>query len=289
MGFTDKHKHPTDWQLVIGIPELRQLQAEWQLREDVIEKDYVLGWLLTAISAEDRFSGWIFKGGTCLRKCYYETYRFSEDLDFTIARGAPEEPEQLNTIFTDISSWLFESAGIELVIDEKSFVRKQNRRGKPTTLGRITFRGPRNSPSPPKVKLDLTSDELLVTSTTRQPIFHSYSDATTPSPTISCYSIVELLGEKLRALAERCRPRDLYDIIHVYRHPDLLGRSKDVLNVLERKSAFAGIEAPTLDSIHDSEFRQEIQNEWENMLGHQLPELPPSPNTGPNSKQCSSG
>lgn len=25
----------------------------------------------------------IFKGGTCLRKCYFEDYRFSEDLDFT--------------------------------------------------------------------------------------------------------------------------------------------------------------------------------------------------------------
>lgn len=26
---------------------------------------------------------WVFKGGTCLKKCYFETYRFSEDLDFT--------------------------------------------------------------------------------------------------------------------------------------------------------------------------------------------------------------
>lgn len=26
----------------------------------------------------------MFKGGTCLKKCYFETYRFSEDLDFTL-------------------------------------------------------------------------------------------------------------------------------------------------------------------------------------------------------------
>ena len=26
---------------------------------------------------------WLFKGGTCLKKCF-ETYRFSEDLDFTL-------------------------------------------------------------------------------------------------------------------------------------------------------------------------------------------------------------
>jgi len=30
---------------------------------------------------------WAFKGGTCLKKCYFETYRFSEDLDFTLTEG----------------------------------------------------------------------------------------------------------------------------------------------------------------------------------------------------------
>jgi predicted nucleotidyltransferase component of viral defense system len=30
-----------------------------------------------------------FKGGTSLKKCYLETYRFSEDLDFTVLPGAP--------------------------------------------------------------------------------------------------------------------------------------------------------------------------------------------------------
>ena len=29
-------------------------------------------------------NSWVFKGGTCLKKCYFETYRFSEDLDFTL-------------------------------------------------------------------------------------------------------------------------------------------------------------------------------------------------------------
>ena len=32
---------------------------------------------------------WVFKGGTCLKKCYIETYRFSEDLDFTVLPGGP--------------------------------------------------------------------------------------------------------------------------------------------------------------------------------------------------------
>jgi predicted nucleotidyltransferase component of viral defense system len=37
---------------------------------------------------------WVFKGGTCLKKCYFETYCFSEDLDFTL-----REPAQLEVDF----------------------------------------------------------------------------------------------------------------------------------------------------------------------------------------------
>ena len=56
--------------------------AEWQLRPEIIEKDYVLGWLLAAIGGHPLASvSWIFKGGTCLKKCFFETYRFSEDLE----------------------------------------------------------------------------------------------------------------------------------------------------------------------------------------------------------------
>ena len=92
---------------MISKQELLQLRAEWQLDVGVIEKDYVLGWVLAAIAAEPALAEhWIFKGGTCLRKCYYETYRFSEDLDFTVIDGGPEEPEELTAIFERVAEWL---------------------------------------------------------------------------------------------------------------------------------------------------------------------------------------
>jgi Nucleotidyl transferase AbiEii toxin, Type IV TA system len=51
----------------------------------VVEKDYVLGWILAGIYGHEELAeSWVFKGGTCLKKCYFETYRFSEDLDFTL-------------------------------------------------------------------------------------------------------------------------------------------------------------------------------------------------------------
>ncbi len=251
--------------------ELADLRAEWQLSQDVIERDYLLGWLLAGIANHEALrQTWIFKGGTCLRKCYYETYRFSEDLDFTIVDGGPEEPDDLLRIFGEIAAWVSEESGIELMLDDKSFQRRKNKREHPTTQGRIAYRGPNGNPSMPKVKLDLTSDEVLVDMPDLRHIQHPYSDSP-PVEGVLCYSIAELFGEKLRALAERCRPRDLYDVVHMHRHPDLIGLDGTVRDVLERKCAHAGIEVPTADVIRSSPFLAEIESEWENMLGHQLP------------------
>ncbi len=222
-------------------------------------------------------STWIFKGGTCLRKCYYETFRFSEDLDFTVIDGGPEEPDDLQRIFGQIAEWLREESGFKLLLDAKAFERRHNRRGRPTTQGRIAYRGPNPTRGvPPKVKFDLTSDEVLTQRPELRPIGHQYSDRPLPVRGVQSYPITELFGEKLRALAERCRPRDLYDVVYLHRHPDLIGRASAVADVLSSKAAHAGIAVPTLASLQETPFRTEIETEWENMLGHQLPRpLPP--------------
>lgn len=257
--------------------ELRELRTEWQIDVGVIEKDYVLGWLLAGISNEPELANtWIFKGGTCLRKCYYETYRFSEDLDFTVVAGGPDTPAQLASVFGRISEWLRDQSGIELVIEESSFASRENRRGNPTCQGRLAYRGPQAPPGLPKVKIDITSDELVVDQPVLRNVAHPYSDAPLPVEQIQCYSLTELFAEKLRALAERCRPRDLYDIVHVHRHPDLVGQAPTVLSALGRKCEYVGIPVPDAATIEASSFRLEIEEEWANMLGHQLPgPLPP--------------
>jgi predicted nucleotidyltransferase component of viral defense system len=55
------------------------------VRDQQIEKDYILSWILFGISKHEYLSKTIvFKGGTVLKKVYFEDYRFSEDLDFTL-------------------------------------------------------------------------------------------------------------------------------------------------------------------------------------------------------------
>jgi hypothetical protein len=70
---------------MIDRTELLRLANELGLEARVVEKDYVLGWVLAGIARDPALvSAWVFKGGTCLKKCFFETYRFSEDLDFTV-------------------------------------------------------------------------------------------------------------------------------------------------------------------------------------------------------------
>src|SRR5674476_162922 len=105
-----------------------------------------------------------------------------------------------------------EQSGVELIIDERTFVQRRNLRGNPTTQARIAFRGPSPQPTPPKLKLDLTGDEVLVESPVTRRIVHPYGDHL-PVDGVRCYSLTELAAEKTRALAQRCRPRDLYDVV----------------------------------------------------------------------------
>jgi len=56
-------------------------------RKDLIEKDFILQELLLELYNNKYFrENFVFKGGTCLIKCYLGYYRFSEDLDFSFVK-----------------------------------------------------------------------------------------------------------------------------------------------------------------------------------------------------------
>ena len=53
-------------------------------RRDLVEKDVIISKILFHLMQDKDFSqNYAFKGGTCLTKCYFGYYRFSEDMDFT--------------------------------------------------------------------------------------------------------------------------------------------------------------------------------------------------------------
>jgi predicted nucleotidyltransferase component of viral defense system len=257
--------------------DLQERVREWGLREEVVEKDYVLGWVLACIGDHPRLrDSWVFKGGTCLKKCYFETYRFSEDLDFTVIRDGPRSPEELLAAFREIASRVYEESGIEVPPDQLRFDSYTNPAGRTSVQGRLYYRGPRQTRGDlPRIKLDITADEVLVRPPVRLAISHEYPDTLPGDGTVLAYSYTEIFAEKIRALAERSRPRDLYDVIHLMRHPEGMPSPGELHDVLFQKCAFKGLRVPTLESLQTPEVRAELDAEWANMLAHQLSNLPP--------------
>lgn len=241
----------------------------------VVEKDYVLGWLLAAVDANYELkNSWVFKGGTCLKKCYFETYRFSEDLDFTLRNEATLEEAFFLEQFSEIADWLYERCGIVLPIDKMVFDIYENPRGHLSCQGRVYYQSyfSKGKGSYPKVKFDLTKDELLVLPPSRQLVFHPYSDTPSDGIYIHCYSYPEVFAEKIRALGERGRPRDLYDVINLFRN-EQFPASSVIQNILSQKCSYKEITVPSLKDLDN--YKDEISRNWEPMLCHQLPSLPP--------------
>ena len=55
---------------MIGRLEIMAVSGDLSLRPDVVEKDYVLGWILAGICADPRLSqAWAFKGGQLQAGC----------------------------------------------------------------------------------------------------------------------------------------------------------------------------------------------------------------------------
>lgn len=257
--------------------ELREAAREFQLDINVVEKDYVLGWMLGGIAAHPALrESWIFKGGTCLKKCWFETYRFSEDLDFTLRDEAHLDERFLARAFDEIGEWIYEQSGVELPRDARTFEIFTNPRGKRAGQGRVGYRGPNaRAGGAPRIKLDLAADEVLVLPPVWRDVHHPYSDVPAGGLQALCYAYEEVFAEKLRALAERQRPRDLYDVIHLYRRLDLGPDRMRLRATLARKCEFKGVAAPTMALLSDRPERQAIEVEWDQMLAHQLPVCPP--------------
>lgn len=96
--------------------EIKQKANAVGVRDQQIEKDYILSWILFGISKHENLSKTIvFKGGTVLKKVYFEDYRFSEDLDFTLL-NAEIPNEQIFTWFKEVFEFIKDEANIPLDI-----------------------------------------------------------------------------------------------------------------------------------------------------------------------------
>src|SRR5690606_385995 len=124
------------------------------------------------------------------------------------------------------------------------------------------------------IKLDIVAGEQVVRPPVLRQISHPYSDELPSGSKVYCYNLEEIFAEKIRAMMERSRPRDLYDIIYLYRRSDLHAEPHLIRLVLEDKCAVKGLIVPEIEYFQNSSYQSAIVSSWADMLRHQLGFLP---------------
>ena len=242
----------------------------------IVEKDYAIGWALAGIFSQPELAeNWVFKGGTCLRKCHLETYRFSEDLDFTLKDAAQIDRDFLHRALGRMSDWAHARTDLRFPADSRSVDIYKNPQGNISCQCRVGYAGPMapRSGGLPRIKMDLTADECLVMPPSEVSVRHPYSDAPGTGVRVMAYAFEEVYAEKVRALAERAYPRDLYDVVGVFRNGKLHSDDEVVRGVLEEKCSFRRMAFPGHDDL--DRHRGDLEDAWDVMLARQLPALPP--------------
>jgi len=190
---------------MIKAKEIQQKARQDGVRDIQIEKDYILSWILCGIAQHQTLSKCLaFKGGTVLKKVYFDDYRFSEDLDFTLLDPAIAN-DQLFAWFNETFAHVREAANIPLSLQDNNEHQDGGINFYIRYVGPLGGMGSNKS-----VKVDISRSEQLVFPPVLQPAIINYSDL--EEHKLLCYSLEEVLVEKLRSVMQRMQARDFYDI-----------------------------------------------------------------------------
>ncbi len=125
--------------------------------------------IVDALARSNPPSGLIFKGGTALRLCFYEEFRYSADLDFSLRETTSEEARQ--AIEQSLARCKEDIGLSHLELD-------------PHDEERIEYEGPLGARR--RLKLNIADDELVIEVCERI-LIRRYEDQTDPPPSLLVY------------------------------------------------------------------------------------------------------
>ncbi len=267
--------------LRIRLQEARKrLGIPWE----VLERDYILSWILAGISALDSLRDTlVFKGGMALKKCYFGDYRFSEDLDFTgiadVPIGQAMEKAVREACHVAVSL-LDEYAPVEIICE-----RYTEKEPHPGGQEAFTIRAqlPWQKRPDTRVMIETSVDERVLRPAEKRKIIHEYGEPL--DTTVQVYSLEEIVAEKLRAILQhvekvekrgwsRSRARDYYDLWRVFEsYSDQMDLS-DFVPFLQQKCASRNIAFKGPEDFFQEIMLAYVEKTWNQWLGPLVPELP---------------
>ncbi len=250
---------------MIPAAEVQRLARQWKVDPMIVELDYVLGCFLSRWFRRPLAAEMLFKGGTCLRKCYFPDYRFSEDIDFTAQK--PVSSGQVREGIDAVASELVEAIGLDLRAQEPRIVTADAGEGASYLEARVYFRGPLlRSGWPQVIRIDISTGEPLAFPGVRRKLNHPYSDAEPVGSNelnVPCYDLREMLLEKLRGLAGQRKyaiARDLFDASWLLQRAGL--QVLDISHYASTKFEAKGILlSPRIVDLLDARM-DEFQSDW---------------------------
>jgi predicted nucleotidyltransferase component of viral defense system len=214
--------------------------------------------------------GWVFKGGTCLRHCYYEGYRFSEDIYFSCRPGKGALEASLSLLNT-AAGWVSGESGIRLsprapLKDPGDFQIEI-----PMEYNRSGAR----RQGLPQVKVHLTFDEPILDEPAVVSVNPAYVDLS--AFRIAAYSKREIVAEKLRSLLQQQkkwpRPRDLYDLWYILCKSGERFSWEQLGPLFYEKCRVRGVQ-PDIAGLTSDTLREWDENAWLERLGPMLKDVP---------------
>ncbi|OVE73613.1 hypothetical protein BVX93_01260 [bacterium B13(2017)] len=203
----------------------------------LMEKDYYLTLILSNINKLSEKL--IFKGGTCLNKIYYSYYRLSEDLDFsmmlpeyTTTRG--KRRKCIQPIKDNIKNF---ATMFDLIVEgaEKAGRNESKQYVYYLTYDSVIL------PSQQAIKFEISLRYSPILKPELKEVQHKFLNPFSNEPLfdsglVNCFSLKEIVSEKLRAAAIRktIAPRDFYDLDFILRQGFDLS-DKEVLKLFKTK------------------------------------------------------
>lgn len=264
---------------------LEEARKRWSMPWDVLERDYLLSWILAGISQTDSLRDvLVFKGGTALKKCYFGDHRFSEDLDFTGLPGVPTGADMERAVqaaCTRTSDLLQEHAPVQIMCER--YIEKEPHPGGQEAFS-IRARFPWQREPLTRVIIETSLDEKILKSPTFRAVLHVYGESL--DARVAVYSLEEIVAEKLRAILQhiekletrgwsRSRARDYYDLWRIFgAYGDQMDLSS-FASFLRKKCAVRKVSFESSQNFFPDSMMSYVEKTWDQWLGPLVPDLPP--------------
>lgn len=177
----------------------------------IAEKDYMLAVVLKLIVNSPIGEKLVFKGGTAIHHCYLSQHRFSEDLDFSTDKKLITLDE------------------VRKVLESENYLTiKKDYESKATLkIERLLYTGPLGQPNSLKVEIDHMQNVLLKP---KKLLYNNVWGFDFEVPTMDNR---EICAEKIRAMSDRARYRDFYDLYLLLEKYQL--DLEEVIGLIEKK------------------------------------------------------